>query len=45
VNSQRAGAGLVLLWRSGWRAEAALCSVIVVLFVLLDAGYFRSVRG
>jgi hypothetical protein len=40
-----AAAGLVLLWRRGLRAEAALCGFIAVAFVLLDAGYFDPLGG
>ena len=32
--------GLWLLWRRGERAEALLCATVVLLFVLLDGGYF-----
>jgi hypothetical protein len=40
-----AAAGLVLLWRRGLRAEAALCGFVSVAFVLLDAGYFDPLGG
>jgi hypothetical protein len=40
-----AGLGLWLLWRRGTRAEALLASVVVVLFLLLDAGYFLVYGG
>jgi hypothetical protein len=37
--------GLWLLWRRGVRAEALLAAVMVVLFLLLDAGYFLVYGG
>lgn len=40
-----AAAGLVLLWRRGLRAEAAVCGFVSVAFVLLDAGYFDPLGG
>jgi Glycosyltransferase family 87 len=40
-----AAIGLWLLWRRGTRAEALLAAVVVVLFVLLDAGYFLVYGG
>lgn len=40
-----AGLGLWLLWRRGTRAEALLAAVVVVLFLLLDAGYFLVYGG
>jgi uncharacterized protein (TIGR03382 family) len=40
-----AAIGLVLLWRRGHRAEAVLAGSVVVLFVLLDAGYFLPYGG
>jgi hypothetical protein len=40
-----AAAGLVLLWRRGLRAEAALCGFVSAAFVLLDAGYFDPLGG
>jgi len=40
-----AAVGLWLLWRRGTRAEALLAAVVVILFVLLDAGYFLVYGG
>jgi hypothetical protein len=40
-----AAAGLVLLWRRGLRAEAALIGFVSVAFVLLAAGYFDPLGG
>ena len=40
-----AAVGLGLLWRRGERAEALLAATVVVLFVLLDAGYFLPYGG
>jgi hypothetical protein len=40
-----AAVGLWLLWRSGVRAEAMLAGVVVVLFLLLNAGYFLVYGG
>lgn len=40
-----AGAGLVLLLRRGWRAEALLCGVVSCAFVVLAAGYFDPLGG
>jgi len=40
-----AAIGLWLLWRRGTRAEALVASVVVVLFLLLDAGYFLVYGG
>ena len=40
-----AAVGLWLLWRRGTRAEALLAAVVVVLFLLLDAGYFLVYGG
>jgi hypothetical protein len=40
-----AAVGLWLLWRRGERAEALLAGTVVVLFVLLDAGYFLPYGG
>ena len=39
------GTGLVLLWRSGTRAEAAVCGAIAGLFLLLNAGYYDPIGG
>ena len=36
--------GLFLLWRRGWRAEAAVCAVVSLVFVLMNAGYYLPVR-
>jgi hypothetical protein len=40
-----AGVGLWLLWRRGIRAEALVCAVVVVAFVLLNSGYFLPYGG
>ena len=40
-----AAVGLWLLWRRGVRAEAVLASTVVVLFLLLNAGYFLVYGG
>jgi hypothetical protein len=40
-----AAVGLWLLWRRGVRAEAVLAAVVVVLFLLLNAGYFLVYGG
>jgi hypothetical protein len=40
-----AGAGLVLLWRRGRRAEAAVCGAVTVLFLFADMGYFDPYGG
>jgi hypothetical protein len=40
-----AAVGLGILWRRGERAEALLAGTLVVLFVLLDAGYFLPYGG
>ncbi len=40
-----AGIGLVLLWRSGVRAEAAACGAVTLLFLLLNAGYYDPIGG
>jgi hypothetical protein len=37
--------GLVLLWRRGFRAEAATAAAVVVAFVVLAAGYFDPYGG
>ncbi len=37
--------GLGLLWRRGQRGEALLAATVVVLFVLLNAGYFLPYGG
>lgn len=38
-------AGLITLWRSGWRAEAAVALSIPVLFLLYDAAYYLPFGG
>ena len=38
-------AGLVLLWREGLRAEAAVCGGIATLFLLVTAGYYDPIGG
>jgi hypothetical protein len=40
-----AAVGLWLLWRRGARAEAAVCAVVTVAFVLLNGGYFLPYGG
>jgi phage shock protein PspC (stress-responsive transcriptional regulator) len=40
-----AAIGLWLLWRRGTRAEALLATLVVALFLLLDAGYFLVYGG
>jgi len=40
-----AAAGLVLLWRRGLQAEAALCGCASAAFVLLAAGYYDPLGG
>jgi len=40
-----AAAGLVLLWRSGVRAEAAVCAAIALLFLWITAGYYDPIGG
>ena len=40
-----AAAGLWLLWRRGPRAEALLAAVVVILFILVNAGYFLVYGG
>jgi hypothetical protein len=40
-----AAVGLVLLWRRGFRAEAATAAAIVVAFAVLAAGYFDPYGG
>jgi hypothetical protein len=37
--------GLWLLWRRGMRGEALVCALVVVAFVLIDAGYFLPYGG
>ena len=37
--------GLVLLWRRGWRAEAAVCALVSLGFVLVNCGYFLPYGG
>ena len=40
-----AAAGLVLLWRRGFRAEASVCLTITVLFLFANMGYFEPYGG
>lgn len=40
-----AAVGLVLLWRSGYRAEAAVCTIIPVVFLFVTAGYYDPFGG
>jgi hypothetical protein len=40
-----AAVGLWLLWRRGLRAEAVVCALVTVVFVLLNAGYFLPYGG
>ena len=40
-----AAGGLWLLWRRGPRAEALLAAVVVILFILVNAGYFLVYGG
>lgn len=40
-----AAAGLVLLWRAGRRAEAAVAATIAALFLLYDAAYYLPFGG
>ncbi len=40
-----AAAGLVLLWRQGWRAEALACGAAAAGFLLVNAGYFLPYGG
>jgi hypothetical protein len=40
-----AAGGLVLMWRHGHRAEAALAGLVAVAFVLVDAAYFLPYGG
>src|SRR5207253_379021 len=40
-----AAAGLVLLWRRGRQAEAAVAGLVTVLFLLFDLGYFAPYGG
>jgi hypothetical protein len=40
-----AALGLVLLWRSGWRAEAAACAFVTVAFLVANSGYFLPYGG
>ena len=40
-----AGAGIVLLWQSGIRAEAFVCGAITLLFLVLNAGYYDPIGG
>jgi hypothetical protein len=38
-------AGLVILWKKGWRREAVLAAVIVAAFVVYNAGYATPFGG
>ena len=40
-----AAAGLVLLWRSGRRAESLVCAAVTILFLLLEFGYYDPYGG
>jgi len=40
-----ATAGLVLMWRHGHRAEAAVCGVVTSLFLVLNMGYWDRPYG
>jgi hypothetical protein len=40
-----AAVGLVLLWRKGLRAEAAVCAAVSLVFLLLNAGYYDVLGG
>jgi hypothetical protein len=40
-----AAAGLVLMWRRGHRGEALVAAVVVVAFLVSDAGYFLPYGG
>ena len=40
-----AAAGLVLLWRRGVRAEAAVCLTVTLIFLFADMGYFDPYGG
>jgi hypothetical protein len=40
-----AAIGLALMWRRGYRAEAAVAAVVSVVFVLADAAYFIPYGG
>ena len=40
-----AAVGLVLLWRKGLRAEAAVCSFVSIAFLALNAGYYDVLGG
>jgi hypothetical protein len=40
-----AAAGLVLLWRRGLRAEAAVCSAVTLLFLFANMAYFEPYGG
>jgi hypothetical protein len=37
--------GLFLLWRRGWRAEAVVCALVSLAFVLMNAGYYLPYGG
>jgi hypothetical protein len=40
-----AGAGLVLLWRRGFRAEALVCGLIAAAYLIAECGYFLPYGG
>jgi hypothetical protein len=40
-----AAAGLVLVWRRGFRAEALLCAAVVAAFTIANCGYFEPLGG
>jgi hypothetical protein len=40
-----AAVGLVLLWRRGLRAEAAVCLTVTAIFLFADMGYFEPYGG
>ena len=40
-----AAAGLALLWRRGFRAEAVTCTIVTAIFVLAECGYFLPYGG
>jgi hypothetical protein len=40
-----AAAGLALLWRRGFRAEAALATAVGLLYLVLESGYFDTYGG
>ena len=40
-----AAAGLYLLWRRGFRAEALVCAAVTAAFLLAECGYFDPYGG